>query len=123
MRECEVDRDAGRVEARLQFSRDLTIFAGHFPGAPLVPGVYLIEASRLLAERFVGTELELARIVDARFTAEVHPEAHVRASATVTRKDEDGEWACDVTFWTEDTQAARIRCRCQRPRDYRSLSS
>ena len=46
---------------------------GHFPGNPLVPAVVLIEAVRCAAERAAGKELAIARIVDAKFLAQVLP--------------------------------------------------
>ena len=46
---------------------------GHFPGYPLVPAVYLIEGVRAAAERAAGRPLRLARVSDAKFSAEVRP--------------------------------------------------
>jgi 3-hydroxyacyl-[acyl-carrier-protein] dehydratase len=40
-----INCDAGRsIEARTSFDADDPMFAGHFPGNPLVPGVILTEA-------------------------------------------------------------------------------
>jgi 3-hydroxymyristoyl/3-hydroxydecanoyl-(acyl carrier protein) dehydratase len=55
------------------FAPELPVFAGHFPGRPLVPGVYLIEGLRQAAEGHLGLELRLEQIADARFTAPVGP--------------------------------------------------
>lgn len=39
-----LDPDTGTVQARATVPRESTIFEGHFPGHPLMPGVLLIEA-------------------------------------------------------------------------------
>ena len=41
----------GKFEAELRFDPEFPGFAGHFEGNPLVPGVCLIQAAELLAER------------------------------------------------------------------------
>ena len=41
--------DGNSAQANLCFSVDLPVFAGHFPGRPLVPGVYLLAAILLSA--------------------------------------------------------------------------
>ena len=40
----ELDVEAGTVTGVKQFSGDELFFPGHFPGNPVVPGVFLIEA-------------------------------------------------------------------------------
>lgn len=56
--------------------------AGHFPGYPLVPAVYLVEGVRAAAERAAGRPLRLTRITDAKFSEEVRPGDEVDVAAT-----------------------------------------
>lgn len=72
------------VEARLRFPKDLSLFAGHFPGYPIVPGAILLEAVRLAAARAIGAPLALAAVAQAKFTGEVRPDQDVEVRMTLT---------------------------------------
>ncbi len=74
---------AGRVRAVFRFPPDLPVFAGHFPGFPLVPGVFLLETVRLAAERATGKELRIAAVSEAKFTAPVGPGDTVEADVVL----------------------------------------
>ena len=49
------------------FDPAFTGFEGHFEGNPIVPGVCLIEAARVIAEEVVGARLKTLRIAQCRF--------------------------------------------------------
>ena len=51
----------------LEFDPDFTGFAGHFEGNPIVPGVCLIEAARVIAEEATGRGLKTLKIAQCRF--------------------------------------------------------
>jgi len=68
------DATAEGCRAIFSFPRDLDVFTGHFPGRPIVPGIYLIEAVRFAAERSLGTAVRIRTVGDAKFSAMVRPE-------------------------------------------------
>jgi 3-hydroxymyristoyl/3-hydroxydecanoyl-(acyl carrier protein) dehydratase len=105
--EIQTDSDAGKVDARFCFQDDLTVFSGHFPEVAIVPGIYLIEASRILAERLTGETLQIEEVADARFTREIHPGDDVIVEATITRGV--GNLVCEATFTTREVRAAKVR--------------
>ena len=51
----------------MEFDPDFTGFAGHFEGNPIVPGVCLIEAARVIAEETTGKRLRTVGIAQCRF--------------------------------------------------------
>ncbi len=102
-----------RVVGRLTFPPDLAIFDGHFPGFPIVPGIYLVEAARLLAQEAVRGTLSIQEITNARFTGEVHPGVTVEATATLTTSD-DRQVLCEAGFVCDGTAVARIKIRMRR---------
>lgn len=73
------------IEARVTFAPGAPVFAGHFPGAPVVPGVYLIEAVAQAAALLVLASLPpsapevahklpmLAGVERARFRRPAYP--------------------------------------------------
>lgn len=94
------------VRARFRFAPELSVFAGHFPGRPLVPGVFLIEATRLVGERALGRSVRISRVQRAKFSAEVAPGADVEVTAAL-----DGAapaWHCAARLATPNGPVARV---------------
>lgn len=84
--DCEPGR---RAECSTRFDRDDPIFAGHFPGNPLVPGVILTEALAQTAGIAAASAFPqnapplflLSAIRGMKFLAAVRPEEEVRLTA------------------------------------------
>lgn len=85
------------VTAEKRIPEDLPLFAGHYPGHPLMPGVLLCEAvfqagalllsERLRAEGGSDTAVPvLTRIFGAKFKREVHPGDVLEIRAELTEK-------------------------------------
>lgn len=51
----------------MEFDPDFTGFAGHFEGNPIVPGVCMVEAARVIAEAATATQLRTTQIAQCRF--------------------------------------------------------
>ncbi|QJW84165.1 3-hydroxyacyl-ACP dehydratase [Ramlibacter terrae] len=58
------------LESTLEFAADHPAFAGHFPGAPIVPGVLLLDAALHALE---GAGLNPTGIASAKFLQPVAP--------------------------------------------------
>lgn len=78
---------ADGCRAVFRFAKDLDIFRGHFPGQPIVPGIYLIEAVRLAAEKALGKAVRIRTVADAKFTAMVRPDEEVTVDLALSGLD------------------------------------
>lgn len=80
------------VVAELDVSPDLPLFAGHFPGHPVLPGVIIMEAlaqatsfSVLVARQAEGTLGFFAGIDKAKFRRQVRPGDTLTLKGTVVK--------------------------------------
>ncbi len=101
-----LESSAGALSATFLYPPDLPVFAGHFPGSPLVPGVFLVEAVRAALERACGLSLRLVEVRDARFTAPVLPGDRVRVD--VEGAGGAPPWSCRAICTRRGETAARL---------------
>lgn len=90
-------RDAVVVDGGAQgvvvFPADLPVFSGHFPGAPLVPGVYVLAAIAEVARRAGVVHGEIRAVERAKWSAPAYPDQELRITLNV-RSIDDG-WRVD----------------------------
>jgi 3-hydroxymyristoyl/3-hydroxydecanoyl-(acyl carrier protein) dehydratase len=59
--------------ASLRIEADHPALPGHFPGAPVVPGVVLLDQVLEIAERWLGGPITVATLTEAKFLAPLLP--------------------------------------------------
>jgi 3-hydroxyacyl-[acyl-carrier-protein] dehydratase len=72
-----VPQPDGTYNFEFRFSSADPVFAGHFPGHPLLPGIFQIEMNRVAAEKVLGGALEIRDIVRAKFLRPILPEERI----------------------------------------------
>lgn len=68
--------DSAKLEFR--FAASQPVFAGHFPGHPILPGVFQLEMARIAAEAVAGSTMVVREIVKAKFRRPIRPEETIR---------------------------------------------
>jgi 3-hydroxyacyl-[acyl-carrier-protein] dehydratase len=107
-----LDPDNGVIVARSEVPMESTVFEGHFPGSPLVPGVLLIETMAQASGFMLLSRLKfekmpfLAKVSTAKMRTFVEPGEVLRVeaelehdgsgfAATKARISRDGKKICD----------------------------
>lgn len=82
-------KDKSGAEALYSFSKNLTIFEGHLPGKPLVPGILELEMVRTTAEKLLGLSLCVSKVIKAKFTNMLLPNSQVLLSIKLSNENNE----------------------------------
>jgi 3-hydroxyacyl-[acyl-carrier-protein] dehydratase len=74
----------GLVAFEFRFKADDPVFAGHFPGHPIVPGVFQLEMTRMAAESIIKCPLSIREIRKAKFQRPILPGETLRAELKIS---------------------------------------
>ena len=64
--------ESNSIDAMLQLNEKHIIFEGHFPGQPVVPGVFMMQIVHEVCELATGEKLQLAK-ADLKFLMVIDP--------------------------------------------------
>jgi len=76
----------GVNELEFRFSPNDPVFAGHFPGRPLLPGVFQLEMARTCAEAILKCRLRVREVVKAKFLRPILPAEIVSMSVKLSEE-------------------------------------
>lgn len=109
-----IHRDERGATATVTIAPTDPVFLGHFPGLPLLPGVFLIDfVDRTMRTWYSYSPLELTAVVRCRLLGPVLPGEVVTVELTSDRDQPDLQCVARVsTTWRS---AAEIRLRYRRP--------
>jgi 3-hydroxyacyl-[acyl-carrier-protein] dehydratase len=71
------------IEATLTFNKNHPVFAGHFPGNPIVPGVVQVQIIKELMEKKTGKSLLLVQAKNIKFLSVISPLEHPQVDVTI----------------------------------------
>ena len=77
----------GTQTFEFNFRADDPTFAGHFPGRPILPGVFQLEIARMAAEWLLNCRLSLQEVVRGKFQRPVLPAETLKLSLKLAEAD------------------------------------
>ena len=98
------------VEVGILLDPSFAGFAGHFPGAPVLPGMCHIDLALRAASLLAGASLDLAEIERARFVRRVLPGEELRIRVKLAA-EADGARIVIAEHLVGDEPAASLRLR------------
>ena len=104
------DERCGEGQATVRFPRSSPVFEGHFPQAPILPGVALIDAAVQIAAQATRRKLRLSRLSSAKFNNAVEPDQSVVLSFKVSPDPADASRVNVAGKWNrEGTKIAEFQ--------------
>ncbi|MGN0188373.1 MAG: beta-hydroxyacyl-ACP dehydratase [Candidatus Cryptobacteroides sp.] len=77
-----VSRDGGAVFT-VSLNPDCGVYAGHFPGSPVCPGVCSMQMVKECAEKAAGREYRIKEIKQCRYVSLMSPQTHPQVTVDV----------------------------------------
>ncbi len=102
-----VERSGTTAVARMVVAADDPVFAGHFPGLPVYPGVAVVEFAHRAASATAPGAPRLAAVESTRFLRPTFP----GATLTVRLTWDDTARRCAAVVSDDDGVVARIKLR------------
>ena len=108
--EIQWDEQSGEGQATVRFPRSSPVFAGHFPQAPILPGVVLIDAAVQVVAQAMRRKLRLSQLSNAKFNNVVEPDQAVVLSFKVSPDPADARRVKGAGKWNrEGTKIAEFQ--------------
>src|SRR5476649_2186279 len=86
------------ITAAFQFDSAHSIFAGHFPGQPVVPGACLLQMVKEVMQIITGSDLQLVNAHHLKFISLIDPSKNETLDMVLTHKlSENNEWIVSAT--------------------------
>jgi 3-hydroxyacyl-[acyl-carrier-protein] dehydratase len=77
----------GSTVFEFKFGAGDPVFAGHFPGHPILPGVFQLEMVRVAAESVLNCPLTIREIRKSKFQRPILPDEVARVELKLTEKE------------------------------------
>jgi len=79
-------KDQQHINAVFSFKKELNLFRGHFPGNPILPGIFQIEMVKYAIEKSYKCCLSIKSIKKTKFSCLIHPQESVYLDIRINKK-------------------------------------
>jgi len=97
-----LQQDDAQIIANLRINKNSTIFKGHFPGQPIVPGACMLQLVKDALEKTQRASLLLKKANNLKFISMVNPKINANALLYITYKTAgDGDISVNAKLITD----------------------
>jgi 3-hydroxyacyl-[acyl-carrier-protein] dehydratase len=103
----DFSKDAVSFKAVVRLHEQHPVFAGHFPGRPVTPGVFTVQMVKECVAYALGEDIRFAVLQNCRFSQTILPGVHHVLEIHGDYEQQGNEWfvkasvqAGDITFLT-----------------------
>lgn len=104
-----LQQETGSINALLQLNPEHAVFAGHFPGQPVVPGVCMVQMVKEILETVTGHALQLKTADHIKFLSMVNPQESVELKATITYTLDADEIKVTAALYKSETVCLKMK--------------
>jgi 3-hydroxyacyl-[acyl-carrier-protein] dehydratase len=106
-----MNEENGRLRAVLRINPGHSIFDGHFPGQPVVPGVCMIQIVKELLMTVTGEEPLLKGGDIFKFLAILDPTKNDRVNADITYENDEAGLHVQASLFYEQSVYLKLKAR------------
>ncbi len=98
------------LKAFLQINKSHSIFKGHFPSIPIVPGVCMMEMIKEILEKHYNRKLIIRNGDNIKFLSVINPTEHSEIQADIQHdQEQDGSLKINATLFAEAITFFKIK--------------
>ncbi len=93
----------------VRLNPNCAVYAGHFPGTPVSPGVCNIQMVKECAEKVAGKVLLLSGIKQCRLTMLITPQEHPLLTVSIALNEKDEAYQLSATISHADADCLELK--------------
>lgn len=99
----------GAIEASIRFNKAHSIFNGHFPNLPIVPGVCMVQLTRELLEHAVNKKLQLQEAGTIKFLSVINPEETPEVNITIAYSFDGSTYSAQASITKDEITCFKFK--------------
>ncbi len=104
----------GVYSYQLHFLPDNSIFDGHFPNQPVVPGVVIIQIVKEMMSDILGTSCYYYKILQTKFLQVINPNEQLSFLLELKISSQEEIYSIDVVLQNETTIAFKMKAKIKK---------
>jgi 3-hydroxyacyl-[acyl-carrier-protein] dehydratase len=101
--------EGNEIKATLELDENHSIFKGHFPGQPVVPGVCMMQSVKELVERHVKQKLVVAEADNMKFLSVIDPRTNKLIQAAISVSNKDSVLSINASLFAENVTFFKLK--------------